>query len=665
MALTLTVPREYGYVLLAAASTSVLNLWLGLYVGNYRKAARVPYPNAYATATEAAASKEKYLFNCAQRSHAQFLEQLPPFLVTLLVSGLKYPVLSAAPILYRSPLPSQADLPVYVLNAAALPDVNHVKYDALLPYVLARLPNDEDLIGGKGYELVFFAGEEERSASVPRKSRPGWAWTLRAYNVLSRLIRKRLQKLYLVHQRSWVKVTVEMFSTVVSPKVRKKIVHVSSLSGLALHIPIEDLLIPPSVYLCDRRIARDIYVPYVTGRRAFGVNRPLPTSATGAARLPRVLRESTSFVLMDDNVKTEGLFRINARAALVSILREAYDRGQKFIVWKEGGSVLTYSHWQEGHGSVMVEEHQYAEGFTLVTATGLIKLWYAELQEPIFPQASYPFLRRIVESSSESFQTSTIIDLMGEASDWSPLCKVSRQILTMHLLPFLNIIAAHQDWNKMAPYNLAVCFAPALIRGPDVLEDTNIISTISRILEHAVTYWDSKFASAFEMDLRKFNKSLRVPEAIEDREDPLDTTVSPTTPLHLQTDGIMLIDKDTSDDEGERPPLPPRTHNNREGEEERPSLPPRINMEQPSGEDSNVSCLMRRKPAPVLQSPPRYSTIFTRSPASAEDLPVYTMVANGRLRNSSNTETSLDNGLHNVSETAISRKPVSKLSDHN
>ena len=131
----------------------------------------------------------------------------------------------AAPILYRSPLPSQADLPVYILNAAAFPDANHVKYDALLPYVLARLPNDEELIGGRGYELVFFAGAEERSASTLRKTRPGWAWILRAYNVLSRLIRKRLQKLYLVHQRSWVRVTVEMFSTVVSPKVRKKIVH--------------------------------------------------------------------------------------------------------------------------------------------------------------------------------------------------------------------------------------------------------------------------------------------------------------------------------------------------------------------------------------------------------------------------------------------------------
>ncbi|MCJ1289853.1 hypothetical protein MMC34_001386 [Xylographa carneopallida] len=95
MSISLTVPKEYGYVLLAAASTSALNIWLGAFVGSYRKAARVPYPNAYATATEAAASKEKYLFNCAQRSHAQFIEQLPAFLITLLVSGLRYPVVSA------------------------------------------------------------------------------------------------------------------------------------------------------------------------------------------------------------------------------------------------------------------------------------------------------------------------------------------------------------------------------------------------------------------------------------------------------------------------------------------------------------------------------------------------------------------------------------------
>ena len=132
----------------------------------------------------------------------------------------------AAEILYRSPLPSQNDLPVFILNAAAFPDARNRDYDALLPYVLSRLPDDEELIGGHGYEVVFFAGGGGgNEAMQTKKARPGWGWFLQAYHVLNRATRKRLQKLYLVHEKNWIRVLVEMFATVVSPKFRKKIVH--------------------------------------------------------------------------------------------------------------------------------------------------------------------------------------------------------------------------------------------------------------------------------------------------------------------------------------------------------------------------------------------------------------------------------------------------------
>lgn len=133
----------------------------------------------------------------------------------------------AARILYRSPLPSQDDLPVFVLNSAALPDAKDTDYDALLPYVLARLPDEEELIGGQGYEVVFFAGGSNDGSRVTatKKGRPGWGWFLQAYHVLSRAMRKRLKKLYIVHEKNWIKIFVEMFSTAVSPKFRKKIVH--------------------------------------------------------------------------------------------------------------------------------------------------------------------------------------------------------------------------------------------------------------------------------------------------------------------------------------------------------------------------------------------------------------------------------------------------------
>lgn len=75
--LTLSLPKEYGYVVVTAASTFFLSFWHGIRVGSFRKAAGIPYPQAYAdSANMSAASAEKkkamYLFNCAQRAHGMY-----------------------------------------------------------------------------------------------------------------------------------------------------------------------------------------------------------------------------------------------------------------------------------------------------------------------------------------------------------------------------------------------------------------------------------------------------------------------------------------------------------------------------------------------------------------------------------------------------------------
>ena len=172
------------------------------------------------------------LYRAAQRSRSSSLSAIPPPQAS---TDYSKPLADlAARILYRSPLPSQHDLPVFILNGAAFPDAKVVPYDTLLPYVLARLPDEEELIGGQGYEVVFFAGGGANGATAVRKGRPGWGWFLQAYHVLTRATRKRLQSLYIVHERKWVRVLVEMFSTVVSPKFRKKIVHGKHIWGTRL-----------------------------------------------------------------------------------------------------------------------------------------------------------------------------------------------------------------------------------------------------------------------------------------------------------------------------------------------------------------------------------------------------------------------------------------------
>ena len=97
-----------SYVLLVTTATFVLGLWQGLRVISFRRNANVPYPLPYAfpdsSSTEKSATnsvakqdaeKNAYLFNCAQRAHANYLENHPTAVAALLIAGLKYPLATA------------------------------------------------------------------------------------------------------------------------------------------------------------------------------------------------------------------------------------------------------------------------------------------------------------------------------------------------------------------------------------------------------------------------------------------------------------------------------------------------------------------------------------------------------------------------------------------
>ncbi|KAL2064116.1 hypothetical protein VTL71DRAFT_4610 [Oculimacula yallundae] len=91
---TITLDSNHGYVLLAATSTFVMNIVHMINVGKFRKAAKVAYPACYApeSRTDEAANK----FNCAQRAHANFVENQSAMLTALVLAGLRFPVASAA-----------------------------------------------------------------------------------------------------------------------------------------------------------------------------------------------------------------------------------------------------------------------------------------------------------------------------------------------------------------------------------------------------------------------------------------------------------------------------------------------------------------------------------------------------------------------------------------
>ena len=54
------------------------------------------YPNHYATHDQAKTSNEAYKFNCAQRAHSNLMENMPQTIVSMMFSGLEYPMATAA-----------------------------------------------------------------------------------------------------------------------------------------------------------------------------------------------------------------------------------------------------------------------------------------------------------------------------------------------------------------------------------------------------------------------------------------------------------------------------------------------------------------------------------------------------------------------------------------
>ncbi|KAJ9498817.1 hypothetical protein H2202_005493 [Exophiala xenobiotica] len=93
----MTVPENYGYVVLVALGlTPILAFAQGNVVTGLRKAAGVPYPNPYATPQQAKEKPAAYKFNCAQRAHANLLENMPQTMMYMLFAGLEYPSATAA-----------------------------------------------------------------------------------------------------------------------------------------------------------------------------------------------------------------------------------------------------------------------------------------------------------------------------------------------------------------------------------------------------------------------------------------------------------------------------------------------------------------------------------------------------------------------------------------
>merc|ERR1711944_251485 len=86
----LSVPSEYGYVLLTGTTSIFVLMYKGIQVGLARKKYDIKYPKLYSDENGG-----DNVFNCIQRAHQNTLENYPQFLFLLTTGGITHPILSS------------------------------------------------------------------------------------------------------------------------------------------------------------------------------------------------------------------------------------------------------------------------------------------------------------------------------------------------------------------------------------------------------------------------------------------------------------------------------------------------------------------------------------------------------------------------------------------
>jgi glutathione S-transferase len=79
---TIYVPTGFSWVAASLVSVAIVLQWQRISVGNARKKASIPYPQAYAEKAEQESSMDAKIFNCKQRAHQNTLENAPVMVVS-------------------------------------------------------------------------------------------------------------------------------------------------------------------------------------------------------------------------------------------------------------------------------------------------------------------------------------------------------------------------------------------------------------------------------------------------------------------------------------------------------------------------------------------------------------------------------------------------------
>uniref|UniRef100_A0A8R1HPQ9 SLIT-ROBO Rho GTPase-activating protein 1 n=1 Tax=Caenorhabditis japonica TaxID=281687 RepID=A0A8R1HPQ9_CAEJA len=193
--------------------------------------------------------------------------------------------------------------------------------------------------------------------------------------------------------------------------------------------------------------------------KLFGGSLDEYVEATGE-KIPLLVQSAIAY-LSRYSLRNQGLFRVSGSQSEINRFKEAYERGEDLFQYLEDGSDAN-------------------------SAAGVLKLYFRELREPIFPIFMFEQFCDCAKAESPS-------EFIRRARELISKLPISHILLLRFLFQFLSHLCEFADENMMEPHNLAICFGPTLLPIPEGRDQVFYHNYVNELVRNLIVHADEVF----------------------------------------------------------------------------------------------------------------------------------------------------------------------------
>jgi len=340
--------------------------------------------------------------------------------------------------------------PVIVVAACRFPNNNTKEHQQLLRFIKAKL----DIYVENDYSVIYF------HHGYHKANKPSFGWLKSAYQEFDRKYKKNIKRLIVVHPTSWMKMIWAMMKPFISAKFGQKLLYVNQLADLSEFIWLNQIPIPLEVQNFDDSKLKSQGLESLNDNTTiapdsqFAVDLDVLIEKQGS--LPRVPKEIIEFLLTEENIKVEGIFRRSASNLAIRDSKTVFDQG-KTVEFNEP-----------------------------ILPSALLKLWFRSLPLSIIPSHCIKEMENVVKASPDQK-----IDLIRETI----ISRVDATHLPLlkFLISFLSKVAKEESSNKMGSPQLAIVFGPCLFWNNSPSGGIEDIGTINNLIKWLIDHHERIF----------------------------------------------------------------------------------------------------------------------------------------------------------------------------